>query len=64
MIQTPDGSMRKVEILNILIALALARPDHARALALVAEATGLGDHFRLPTRWRQRLGSGEVNDES
>ena len=61
----PIGVIRKTDLRDTLTALALARPDLAEALALVAVGTGLGEQFRLPSRREQwaRL-VGEVEDEN
>lgn len=41
----PIGMIRHDDLLSILSALHLARPDLTEALYLVAEATGMGDCF-------------------
>ena len=50
----PIGTIRKVELRDTLLALALARPDLAEPLALVAVATGLSEHFKLPRQASER----------
>lgn len=50
----PIGAIRKIEILNLLRALALARPEWSECLAVVAMAFGL-DEFCDFSQTSERL---------